>query len=236
MTIVAVLQPSYLPWLGYFDQIALADVFVSLDNVQYTHHDWRNRNRVKGPEGPLWLTVPVKKAGNFGQSILDAQVDYQRNWPLKHLRTLRQMYARAPYLDTCIDGINDILEARLPQLVDINLALQEYLCRQLKIDTVLRRSSELGIDPDPFAIDPSARILGICTALDASVYLSGASARNYLNTSLFEKAGIEVKWQDYQHPEYRQQHGDFVKNLSIVDLIFNEGPHSIQVLRQGRTS
>lgn len=228
MTTVAILQPSYLPWLGYFDQIARSDVFVFYDDVPFDKHGWRHRNRVKATSGAVWLSVPIKHAGRTGQRICDAQIDDQRDWVTKHVATLRQSYARAPYRDRYLPQLEEILRHGWTHLVALNLALTEYLMACLGIATVVHRSSQLGLDGGR-----SERLLAICQRFGAMRYLSGAAARDYLDVALFERHGVEVVWQDYQHPIYRQQHGAFVPYLSVVDVLFNMGDESLAVIRSG---
>jgi WbqC-like protein family len=225
VTTLVVLQPGYLPWLGYFDQMQQADIFVHLDDVSFDKHGWRNRNQVKGPKGASWLTVPILHSGRFGQSILDVEIDYRRDWQRKHLATLRQFYARAPFVETVIPQLIPLIERRWERLVDLDLAIVDWLASTLGITTPCFRSSQLGI-----AGERSDRLLSLCQNFAATRYLSGSAARDYLDVDKFSEAGIQVVWQDYAHPTYRQQHGSFVAYLSTIDLILNEGPASLGIL------
>jgi hypothetical protein len=225
VTTLVVLQPGYLPWLGYFDQMQRADIFVHLDDVQFDKHGWRNRNQVKGPKGANWLTVPILHSGRFGQSVLDVEVDYRRDWQRKHLATLRQSYSRAPFVDAVMPQLNPILERHWDRLVHLDLAIIEWLALTLGISTPCFRASQLGI-----AGERSDRLLSFCLHFGATRYLSGGAARDYLDVDKFSKAGVEVVWQDYAHPTYRQQHGPFVAYLSTIDLLLNEGPASLGIL------
>ena len=225
MTTLVVLQPGYLPWLGYFDQMRRADIFVHLDDVQFDKHGWRNRNQVKGPKGASWLTVPILHSGRFGQSILDVEIDSRRDWQRKHVATLQQFYARAPFIKEIIPQLNPLLEKPWNRLVDLDLAAIDWLALTLGISTPRFRSSELGITGER-----SERLLSLCHHFGATRYLSGSAARDYLDVDKFSKAGVEVQWHDYTHPAYRQQHGSFVSYLSTIDLLLNEGPASINIL------
>jgi WbqC-like protein family len=226
VTTVTVLQPGFLPWLGFFDQMIRCDVFVYYDDVQFDKHGWRNRNRIKGPSGPLWVTVPVLHSGRQGQRIVDAEIDNSRQWGCKIIAGIRQYYARAPYLAAYLPGLEELLSAPWHSLADLDLASADLLCGWLGIKRPTYRSSALGIDGGK-----SSRLLSICQHFSATNYLSGNAAQAYLDVGLFEKAGIGVEWQNYFHPTYLQLHGDFVSHLSALDLVLNAGPHSISILR-----
>ena len=226
---LVVLQPGYLPWLGFFDQMQRSDVFIYYDDVQFDKHGWRNRNRVKAPDGtPHWLTVPVLHAGRNWPTNLEIELDNRTPWARKHVGTLRQFYRRAPFLGRYLPALEEMLERRWTLLVDLDLAVTQLLCGWLGIERRTLRASELGIPGKQ-----SERLLALCQHVGARRYLSGASARNYLDTDLFARHGVEVEWQDYIHPTYPQQHGDFTPYLSVVDLLFNCGDDSRAIL--GRT-
>jgi hypothetical protein len=226
VTTLVVLQPGYLPWLGYFDLLKKADLFVHYDDVQFDKHGWRNRNRVKGPKGVVWLTVPVLHSGRSGQSILDVEIDNRRNWRRKHLVTIGQFYARAPLIEALLPRLQEILERPWRRLVELDLALIDWLAAELTITTPRYRASELGISSD----DRNRRLLDLCRHFGASRYLSGNAARDYLELDRFTAAGVEVTWHDYVHPTYTQLHGEFVPYLSVLDLILNEGTRSLATL------
>lgn len=225
---LAVLQPSYLPWLGYFDQIDRVDVFVYYDDVQYDKNGWRNRNRVKGPNGPAWLTVPVKHSGLGLQRICDAEIDGD-GWRQKHLRSIAQFYAKAPYADRYIPGLTELLGRSWDRLVDLDIAVNAAIIGWLGLSAEIVRSSTLDI-----AGDRNERLIGISRHFGANHYLSGNAAQSYVDLEAFTAAGIAVEWQNYSHPAYPQLHGDFVSHLSIIDLLMNVGPESLAVLRSGR--
>jgi hypothetical protein len=145
VTTLVVLQPGYLPWLGYFDLLKKADVFVHYDDVQFDKHGWRNRNRVKGPKGAVWLTVPVRHSGRSGQSILNVEIDDRQDWRRKQLSTVGQLYARAPFTDTVLPQLRNIIERPWLRLVDLDLALIDWLAVEIGIATPRHRASELGL-------------------------------------------------------------------------------------------
>lgn len=222
--IVGILQPSYLPWLGCFEQMHRADVFVFYDDVQFEKGSWRNRNRVKTPQGPVWLTVPVLKPGGE-QSILDVRINPAVPWAKKHLRTLEINYAKAPYAAELLPELADLLDRGWPDLCGVNLATTRWLAGRLGITTPFLRSSELGI-----AGRSTDRLIRIIRELGGDVFYEGAAGRNYIDPAEFEAQGIGVQFQDYRHPQYRQLHGPFVSHLSVVDLLFNHGPSSLNIL------
>lgn len=221
---VGVLQPGYLPWLGFFDLIDRTDVFVLYDDVQYDKHGWRNRNRIKTATGPRWLTVPVHH-GHLGSAIVDVRIDNQLPWARKHVRSLRQSYARAPYAERYLPDVEAVLAERWERLVDLDIALVELLCGWLGLEGRVVRSSTLGIRGRR-----NERLLAICRHFEATRYLTGNAARAYLDVPLFERHGIEVEWQSYLHPVYPQLHGPFEINMSALDLLLNCGDESGAIL------
>jgi hypothetical protein len=230
---VVVLQPGYLPWLGFFDQLARADVFVLLDDVQYTKNDWRNRNRIKSSTGePQWLTVPVLHRGRSTQLIKDAEITSDSRWAHSHLQAIRSNYARAPFFDLLFPVLKEVLSRPWRWLCELDRALIESLARLLGIDTPLLNASELPRFPG----SSTERLVAIVRHLGGDRYLTGDAARSYLDLELFREAGITLEWQSYHHPRYPQLHGDFVPYLSVADLIFNLGPESLAMLRDGASA
>jgi hypothetical protein len=225
LTTLVVLQPSYLPWLGYFDQMSKADVFVWYDDVQFDKHGWRNRNRIKGPKGPLWLTVPVLHKGRSLQAIGAVEIDNRLSWSRKHLRSIEQLYARAPFSGTVLPRLTDILLRPWERLVDLDIATTDWLANEFAIGTPRHRASQLGIEGDR-----NTRLINFCRHFQATRYISGDAARDYLDVAQFAAAGIEVAWHAYQHPQYPQLHGNFVPYLSALDLLLNVGPAANQFL------
>lgn len=226
MTTVAILQPGFLPWLGFFDQMLRCDVFVYYDDVQFDKHGWRNRNRIKAPSGPLWITIPVLHSGKQGQRIVDAEIDNNKGWGRKMIATIRQNYARAPHLARYLLELEQVLAGPWRFLADLDLAVADLMCRWFDIRRPVFRSSTLGIEGDK-----SGRLLSICRHFSATKYLSGNAAQDYLDVGLFQDAGIAVEWQNYHHPTYPQLHGEFVPYLSALDLVLNVGSNSIFILR-----
>ncbi len=222
---LVVLQPSYLPWLGYFDQYSWADTFVIYDDVQFDKHGWRNRNRIKTGNGPQWLTVPVLTKGQNKPNNNEVQIDNQHRWSKKHLASLRQAYAKTRYFEEIYPALEETLDKEWEFLLDLDLALLRVITEQLGMPWKVKLSSKLDIPGRK-----TDRLVGICQKFGATDYLTGDAARDYLDESRFEKAGVKVHWHNYEHPEYRQRFGEFVPYLSVVDLLFNHGPESREVL------
>lgn len=217
-------QPNYLPGLTYFHKIATADVFIVLDDVQYSKNNWTNRNRVKAPQGPAWLTVPVLTKGRLGQRIIGAEID-GRTWAERHWKTIQTCYGRTAGFGWCADAFHTVLMKPWVRLAELNLALIELVIDVLGIHTPLRSSSELGV-----AGTETARLVNLCAAVGADTYLSGPGGRNYHDESLFEGAGIRIGYHEFRHPQYPQPFGAFEPNLSIIDLLFNVGLSAREVL------
>ncbi len=226
---VAIVQSNYIPWKGYFDLIRLSDEFILLDDVQYTRRDWRNRNLIKTPSGLQWLTIPVATKGRYHETIRDIETS-DPAWPERHLRTLRHAYARSPFHDEVGGFLESVYRsaAERARLHAINRLFLEAICGYLGITTPLGSS-----DPSDAAFGPTERLLAICRRCGADVYLSGPSARSYLDEGAFARAGIAVRYMDYSgYPEYPQLHPPFVHGVSIVDLLFQTGPGAPAYLRR----
>jgi hypothetical protein len=223
---VVVLQPGYLPWLGFFDQMRRSDVFVYYDDVQFDKHGWRNRNRIKTPRGPLWLTVPIRHAGVGPQRIVDTEIDTRTPWARRHTRTIRQYYAKAPFVRRYLPALEELLERPWTHIAELDIALAAVLAEWLSLKPTIYRASDLGIEGNK-----SQRLLNVCLHFCANCYLSGDAAQDYLDVDLFNRHNVAVEWQNYRHPTYPQLHGDFVPYLSIVDLLLNCGDSSSAVLR-----
>lgn len=225
MTTLVVLQPSYLPWLGFFDQIRRADHFVMYDDVQFDKHGWRNRNRVKTASGPVWLSVPVLIKGRMGQGINEVEIASGSPWVRKHLQTIEQAYARAPFARQYLPQLAELLGRGWVNLADLDIALTGLMCRWFGLEGSFHRSSQLGVDGDR-----NTRLLGLCKKFGATTYFSGAAARDYLDTELFRDHGVMVEWQDFRHPSYPQLHGEFLPYMSALDLVLNTGEDCRKVL------
>jgi WbqC-like protein family len=222
---VGILQPGYLPWLGFFEQWHRCDIFVLYDDVQFEKGSWRNRNRIKTASGVQWLTVPVLLKGQRFPLIKDVRINHATGWQKKHVNALLQNYSRASYFEQYGDGLFSILNRSWKYLLDLNLEMLHWLGDQLGITTPVTLSSELGV-----AGDSVQRLIDIIRFLGGKRFYEGSSGRNYIDPSIFEKAGITVQFQDYSHPRYSQRYGEFISHLSIIDLLFNCGTDSLNII------
>ncbi len=218
---VAVIQPNYIPWKGYFDIINSVDIFVLYDDVQYTRRDWRNRNKIKTPQGLSWLTVPVKAKGTYSKARINEIYIDGMKWREKHWKAIKLNYAKAKFFNTYKDFFEHLyMDEYLPgKLSEINKIFIEKINKILNIKTPIVFSSTFEITGSK-----SERLLQLCKKLDAGIYLSGPSAKVYLDEQLFNEHGIKVEWMDYNgYPEYPQLYPPFVHEVSIIDLILNTG-------------
>lgn len=224
----AILQPSYIPWRGYFDIIRRVDLFVFYDDVQYDRRGWRNRNRVKSAQGPLWLTIPVRARNNQLEQTPIAAIETDGDaWAARHLQTLRHLYARAPHFAGQREWLERLYADPPPLLADFTIASTIALAARLGItDTKFMRSSELNVTGTK-----SERLLHVLEKVGATHYLSGPSARAYLDEPLFADHGIDVEWMTYDYPEYPQLHPPYDPHVSVLDLLFMTGARAAEYLR-----
>ena len=222
---IAILQPGYLPWLGFFDQLWRSDRFVIYDDVQYTRRDWRSRNRIKTPKGELWLSVPIVNRGRFHQLINEAEIDYSQNWTHKHLGTITNSYHRTPYFEKYYPKLAEVFNLKPKYLLELDMSLIHICADWLNINAEIIFSSKLNISGNS-----TERLVKICQHLKATHYLTGNAAKDYLDESMFSKANIELEYHDYKHPFYKQLYPPFIPYLSIVDLLFNHGQDSLAIL------
>jgi hypothetical protein len=224
---VAIVQSCYIPWKGYFDLIGLADEFILYDDRQYTKNDWRNRNRIKTPKGVQWLTIPVAHSGRQGQRIDEAEAVDLR-WPAKHWRAIAQNYSRAPFFEEQAGRFERLYTTLDDQrLSAINRRFIDAICESLGISTPISLSVAY-----PAEGGRSERVLSLCRTAGATRYLSGPSARSYLDGELFRDAGIEVEFMSYDgYPIYPQLYPPFDHAVTALDLIFNVGADAARYLK-----
>jgi hypothetical protein len=228
---IAISQPTYLPWLGYFDLIDQVDAFVILDSVQFEKQSWQQRNRIKTPIGLQWLTVPVIFRGRLGQAIKEVEIRDTEFWH-DHLRAIELNYRRAPHFEDYFDQLGSrIMCGPGTRLADLNVRLIEWLMSVLGIRTKLLFASQLDQPGKKTEL-----LANICIALGAEQYISPPGSSVYLlaeREQLFSRS-IDLFFQHYEHPQYGQSFPPFCPQASVIDLIFNEGPRSLEVIRQGR--
>jgi hypothetical protein len=222
MTTCVILQPSYLPWRGYFDLIHDADAFVFYDDVQYDKHGWRNRNRIKTAQGTQWLTIPVLAKGNVpsGVHVKDVGIAWTQDWAKKHLASIHQSYAKAPFFKDAFALVEGLLSKKHERLADLTIETTIALARMLGIEhTRFVRSSEIGVEGGK-----TERLVNVMKHDGADRYLSGPSARDYIEPQLFADARIALDYKVYAYPEYDQLHPPYDPQVSVLDLVFMKGP------------
>lgn len=224
---VAILQSNYIPWKGYFDLIAAVDEFILYDDMQYTRRDWRNRNQIKTPQGLKWLTVPVEVKGKYLQSIKDTKIS-AGTWAEDHLKTLTLNYSRAPFFEETMEWLVPLyIDNVPPDLSSLNRRFIIAICNHLGISTKISNSSDYLLPEGK-----TERLVGLCLQAGASEYISGPSARGYIEPVLFSEADISLTWFNYDgYPEYPQLWGEFQHGVSILDLLMNRGKSACESMR-----
>lgn len=229
--IIGILQPGYLPWLGFFEQMYRSDVFVLYDDVQYDKEGWRNRNRIKTANGVQWLTVPVLVRFLDHPLITEIRINNEVNWRKKHLASVKQSYGKAAFFEEYYELFEEAYSRDWNFLIDLDLYFIMKLaeCLDMKEKKILR-SSDL-----PIKGGQIERLIHLCKHFGADTFYEGAAGRNYIDEGAFLKEGVRVEFQDYDHPIYSQLYGEFIPNLSVIDLLFNHGKESLSILtNQGK--
>jgi hypothetical protein len=224
---VAIVQSSYIPWKGYFDLIRAADEFILLDDVQFTKRDWRSRNRIKTKDGLSWLTIPVHTSGRYQQRIMDTTIA-DPTWSERHWQTIQSAYARMPFFDAYAPQLRETYQrVTSERLSDVNRSLIERVCQMLGITTPIRWSSEYHPRDGR-----NERLIDLCVKSGATDYLSGPSARGYVDEAAFTDAGVTVHFVDYSgYREYTQPYPPFEHAVSVLDLLFCTGPAASEYLK-----
>lgn len=224
---VAIVQSNYIPWKGYFDLINRADEFILLDDLQYTRGDWRNRNIIKSHGGLLWLTIPVLAKGKFGQAIKETVVSGS-GWRRRHWRTITQSYSRTKWFREYKELFEELyLGGSEKYLSQINFRFIKAICEILGIRTKISWSMDYEL-----VEGKTIRLLSLCKQAGATEYISGPAARSYLDEELFRREKIKLSYMDYSaYPEYNQPYPPFEHHVSIIDLIFNEGPDATRYMK-----
>ena len=223
--IVAVHQPQYLPWLGYFDKIDRADIFVLLDNVQFKKNEWQNRNRIKTANGWQWLTVPVMY--KYPQLINEVEINNKDKWRHRQRQAIISNYKKALYWSLLEEFFEEIFSSEWQYISQLNIHVVKRLAGLLGITTPIHVASELGEFPE----DPDDRLIALTKHFDADIYLAGGGGKGYMDMEKYTQSGVKVIFQEYKHPVYNQLFGDFKPFMSVVDLIYNHGEKSLEILK-----
>lgn len=228
VTILTAHQPLYMPWLGFFQKVSMSDKFCLWDDVQFDPNDYIHRNRLKNPNGACMITVPIKSKGHREKTIKDMEIENQHNWKRVHWNTIFFSYSKAPYFESYSDFFKKTFNDNWVSLVDIDVHILEYLFKELSMNVDIIKASE-----QSFEGAKTERIIDMCRKLGADIYIFGTLGKDYADLDLFKKAGIKPYFQDYKHPIYPQLWGDFIPNLSVLDLLFNCGEKSYRILSSG---
>lgn len=220
-------QTNYIPWKGFFDSIRAVDVFVTYDEMQYTKRDWRNRNMIKTPQGPVWMSIPVEVKGKFFQKINETRIA-DKSWTKNHLDLLKQNYRNAAHFKEMISWIEPMyMNCNYEYLTEVNLHFINEINNFLGIKTQILHSSDFKLNEER-----TQRLVDICNELGVSDYYSGSAAKAYMNEELFDNKKINVHYWDYSgYPEYPQLNGEFTHAVSVLDLIFNTGTGALNYLK-----
>ena len=233
MTIKAtILQPTYLPWLGYFDMVDASDIYIVYDHVQFVRKSWHRRNRIKSSNGELMLSLNIKKAPQY-TPICKIELHNHRP-PEKHWETICHSYRNSRYYDAYKEIFRELLNKDYILLRDLNLAIIKAICAILGIRTEIILSSELDLHEDEKELCRTGKVINMCKKLDISCLYDSSGARKLLDCSMFEESGIDIMFQDITFPNYTQLFGKLITHLSVIDLIFNEGNKSLDIIRSGR--
>ncbi|MFH1096297.1 MAG: WbqC family protein [Candidatus Desantisbacteria bacterium] len=226
--IVSIHQPDYLPWLGFFDKISRCDVFVLLDNVQFSKNYFTNRNKIRTAQEWTWLTVPVLTKGKADQRIDEVKINSinEKRWAEKHWKSLEQSYKKAPFFSEHADFFYQLYSRQWDSLAELNKTIIYYLVDAFGIKTRICEVAEIAAEGNSTEL-----LSNICQSLVADTYLSGAFGKEYLEEGLFTDHKIKVAYQDFFHPEYKQVFSPFIPNMSAIDLLFNYGKDSLQILQ-----
>ena len=226
----SIMQPTYLPWLGYFDLMDQSDYFVFLDSVQFNKRSWQQRNRIKAKTGALWLTEHVISKGLGSQTISQVEIDRSSAFQDQQLKTIFHLYNKAPYFDLFYTELSDILGKSQRYLHELNIELIGWFCEKLGIHCRVIKSSSLEIETHKVNL-----LIDICQQLGADMYLSPLGSMDYIEANnLFSVSNIKLRYHRFDHPEYSQLNGLFIPYLSTLDLLMNEGTAGLSIIRSGR--
>lgn len=225
---LAIHQPEFMPWPGFFYKMALADLYVVFDHVQFKKRYFENRNKIVSPSGDTsWINVPVKTKGKYTQSINEVEIDNDQRWKSKMLKKIQHCYGSAQYFEEYYDEFASLLNNKEGEkLIDLNLEIINFIRKKLGITVPMAFSSSMDVD----SFKGSDLILRICLVNNANTYLCGASGKDYLNVGNFEKNSVAIKWLDYEPPVYKQLCKKFTPYMSTLDLLFNHGPKSLGII------
>jgi hypothetical protein len=221
-------QPSYLPWLGLFAKMKKSDIFVYFDNVSYSKRDWSSRNKIRNEKSWLWLTVPVLTKDKKNQIFTEVKIDNNQEWARKHWAKISMNYSKAPFFSLYENFFREVYDTEWNYLSELDEHITKYLMKILGIKTkFVKASTSLHLEGKK-----SSLVLDMCKKMNASTIIFGGEGKNFAQVEDFESAGIKPIFQEYKHPVYPQIHGEFISHMSIIDLLFNCGPKSLDILSE----
>jgi|TARA_B100000749_G_scaffold276106_1_gene262778 hypothetical protein len=224
-------QPVYLPWLGLFHKIALAETFVYFDQVQYLPKDWMNRNKIRTKSGSIWLTVPVLRKGYRDLKTSEIEINNSIDWQKKHFRSISLNYKKSPYFENYIPFFEDVYSRKWKFLGELNEYMLKWFLDELGIKVNFLNANDF-----KFQGEKSSLILNMCKELNASTYIFGMLGKDYADVQEFEKNNIGLIFQNYNHPKYSQLYREFISHMSVIDLLFNHGPKSLEIILSNNIS
>jgi len=226
--LVAIHQPEYLGWLGFYGKMLRADYFVLLDTVQFIKRGFLHRNRIRTARGGQWLTIPVRTRGRFTQAIAATDIDPTAHWRRTHVKTIEYHYRRAPYFDDVWPRLRPLYDCSPSRLTAFTVPIIEAVREMLDITTPMVRAGELKASGHSTEL-----LVNLTRAAGGDAYLSGEGGRRYMDAALLDRRGIRLAWTDFTHPIYRQLHSPFEPAMACIDLLFNEGPQrAARLLRE----
>ena len=222
---ICIHQPDFVPYLGFFQRLLMSQHFILLDDVQFIRRGWQHRDRIKGRNGQVWLTLALRK-GDYHQLINEVELSDDPKWIEDNLNLLRECYGKARYFDEIFPQVESVYRAGHRRMIEFNCALLDLAMKHFDISVPISRASEYGI-----STTSSVRLLALVQARQGDAYLTGTGSRDYLDEGMFRSAGVQVIWQDFRHPVYPQLYGDFEPMLSCLDMLFNCGRDAASILR-----
>jgi len=224
---VCIHQPNYLPYIGFFNKIKNTDVYVLLDVAQYVKNRFDNKNRIRTKEGSMYLTIPLLSKDCYLKRLCEVKLPPNSKWKKGHWKSIEAHYAKADYFGCYKDFLNGIYETDFTKLVDVNEAIIRFLIKEFKLETKIIKSTDLNIDTNRKSTD---LLINILTEVGADCYLSGPSGKKYMDEKKFKDANIRIEYQKFDHPIYKQRFDGFVKNMAAIDLLFNVGEKSKELI------
>ena len=227
MTKVAIMQPTYLPWSGYFGLMSTVDIFVILDDVQFARRSWQQRNQIKTIQGPKWLTLPIISKGLREQKINQTQIDCTSNFHQSHRKAIEHNYSKSTYFTSTYPELMPLINNNQQILTELTIPLINFIKQYLEISTKIVFSSQLSCSGKKADL-----LANICKEVDANLYISPPGSRDYLeNSTAFTNSLIPINYYSFEHPLYKQLHGEFTPYMSVIDMIFNIGKDSIFLIK-----